>query len=223
MEELEKAKAEVEAELNRTRKRDRQAISDLRDKVEGFQELLKLKDEEIEKLREVNEELLTENTSLKTEKNTLSTTLREVNESKEELESKVALASQLRAENFKVIAINARGKERDMPAKSRQIDKIKVVFNIAENEVAPIEGKNIMIRIVDDKGQVIFDVAKGSGTFMYNNKEEFFTASQEILFDNSKQELSFEYMKGSSYPPGLYLLEAYTDDYKMGSTQFEVK
>ena len=223
VEELEKAKAEVEAELNRTRKRDRQAISDLRDKVEGFQELLKLKDEEIEKLREVNEELLTENTSLKTEKNTLSTTLREVNESKEELESKVALASQLRAENFKVIAINARGKERDMPAKSRQIDKIKVVFNIAENEVAPIEGKNIMIRIVDDKGQVIFDVAKGSGTFMYNNKEEFFTASQEILFDNSKQELSFEYIKGSSYTPGLYLLEAYTDDYKMGSTQFEVK
>lgn len=223
VEELEKAKAEVEAELNRTKKRDRQAIASLKDKVEGFQELLKLKDEEIEKLKEVNEELMTENTSLKTEKNELSSTLREVNESKEELESKVALASQLRAENFQVLAVNSRGKERVMPAKSKQIDKIKVVFNIAENEVAPIEGKNIMIRIVDGNGQVIFDVAKGSGTFMYNNKEEFFTANQEILFDNSKQQLSFEYTKGSSYESGLYLLEAYTDDYKMGSTRFEVK
>lgn len=223
VEELEKAKAEVEAELNRTRKRDRQAIAELRDKVEGFQELLKLKDEEIEKLKEVNEELLTENTSLKTEKNELSSTLREVNESKEELESKVELASQLKAENFRIYAMSSRDREREMPVKSRQIEKIKVTFNIAENDVAPIEGKNIIIRIVDSKGQVIFDIAKGSGTFMYNNKEEFYTANQEILFDNSKQQLSFEYTKGSDYEPDLYLLEVYTDDYKMGSKQFEVK
>lgn len=223
VEELQKAKAEVEAELNRTRKRDRQAIADLKDKVDGFQELLKLKDEEIEKLKVVNEELLTQNTTLKTEKNELSSTLRQVNESKQVLESKVALASQLKAENFQIIAINDRGKEREMPAKSRQVDKIKVVFNIAQNDVAPIEGKNILVRIVDDKGQVIFDVAKGSGTFMYDNKEEFYTANQEILFDNSHQQLTFEYSKGSEYESGIYLLEVYTDDYKMGSSRFEIK
>lgn len=223
VEELQKAKAEVEAELNRTRKRDRQAIADLKDKVDGFQELLKLKDEEIVKLKEINDELLTQNTTLKTEKNELSSTLREVNESKQELESKVAIASQLKAENFQILAVNDRGKEREMPAKSRQVDKIKVSFNIAQNDVAPIEGKNILVRIVDDKGQVIFDVAKGSGTFMYNNKEEFYTSNQEILFDNSKQLLTFEYSKGSEYEPGVYLLEVYTDDYKMGSSRFEIK
>ncbi|QSE97118.1 chromosome segregation protein SMC [Fulvivirga lutea] len=223
VEELQKAKADVEAELNRTRKRDRQAIADLKDKVEGFQELLKLKDEEIVKLKELNEELLTENTTLKTEKNELSTTIREINQSKEALESKVAIASQLKAENFQILAVNDRGKEREMPAKSRQVDKIKVSFNIAENNVAPIEGKNILVRIVDQKGQVIFDVAKGSGTFMYNNKEEFYTANQEILFDNSKQRLTFEYTKGSEYEEGLYTLEVYTDDYKMGSSKFEIK
>lgn len=220
---LEKAKAEVEAELARTRKRDRQQIANLTDRVEGYQELLKAKDEEIAKLKEVNESLLTENTTLKNEKNELSSTIREVNEEKSKLESKVALASQLRAENIEILAVNSRGREREMPAKSRQIDKLKVTFNIAENEVAPIEGKNILIRIVDDKGQVIFDVAKGSGTFMYDNKEEFYTANQEILFDNSRQRLSFEYDKGSDYESGIYLLEVYTDDYKMGSKQFEVK
>ena len=223
VEELQKAKAEVEAELNRTRKRDRQAIADLKDKVDGFQELLKLKDEEIVKLKEINDELLTQNTTLKTEKNELSSTLREVNESKQALESKVAIASQLKAENFQILAVSDKGREREMPAKSRQVDKIKVSFNIAQNDVAPIEGKNILVRIVDDKGQVIFDVAKGSGTFMYDNKEEFYTANQEILFDNSKQRLTFEYAKGSEYEPGVYLLEVYTDDYKMGSSRFEIK
>ncbi len=223
VEELEKAKAEVEAELSRTRRRDRQAISDLQDKVDGFQELLKAKDEELVKLREVNKVLLTENTSLKTEKNELSDSLNEVNKSKVELASKVAIASQLKVENVQIMAVNERGREREMPAKSKQIDKLKVTFNISENNVAPIEGKDILIRIVDGKGQVIFDVAKGSGTFMYNNKEEFYTANQEILFDNTKQELSFEYTKGSEYESGVYLLEVYTDGYKMGSQQFEVK
>ncbi len=221
--ELEKAKADVEAELARTKRRDRQAISDLKDKVDGFQELLKIKDEEIIKLKEVNKVLLTENTTLKTQTNELSDSLNQVNISKKVLAGKVAMASRLKVENVKILAVNERGREREMPAKSKQIDKIKVSFNLAENNVAPIEGKNILIRIVDDKGQVIFDVAKGSGTFMYNDKEEFYTANQEILFDNSKQLLTFEYSKGSSYAPGLYLLEVYTEGYKMGSTQFEVK
>jgi hypothetical protein len=221
--ELEKAKAEVEAELGRTRRRDRQAIADLKDKVDGFQELLKLKDEEIVKLKEVNQVLLTENTTLKTQKNVLYDSLSQVNKSKNVLASKVAIASQLKVENIQIWGISDRGKEREMPAKAKQIDKIKVSFNIAQNDVAPIEGKNIIIRIVDEKNQVIFDIARGSGTFMYNDKEEFFTANQEILFDNTKQQLSFEYSKGSKYESGVYLLEIYTDGYKMGSLQFEVK
>ena len=223
VEELEQAKAEIEAELSRSRRANRRTIRDLKDKVDGYELLLKAKDVEISKLREINSELLTENTSLKTEKNVLSDSLSQLTESKEELADKVAEASKLKAEEITVLAINRRGKERESPFKGRQIEKIKVVFNIAENSVAPIEGKNILVRIVDGNGQVIFDVAKGSGTFMYEDKEEFYTANQEILFDNSRQQLTFEYEKGSEYEPGVYLLEVYTDGYKMGSEQFEVR
>ncbi|TRX61720.1 chromosome segregation protein SMC [Fulvivirga sp. M361] len=223
VEELEQAKAEIEAELSKSRRTSRRTIQDLKDKADGYELLLKAKDVEIEKLKEINDELLTENTSLKTEKNVLNDSLTQLNESKEELASKVAQASQLKAENIQIFAINSRGKERESPFKARQAEKIKVVFNIAENEVAPIEGKNILVRILDANEQVIFDVAKGSGTFMYNNKEAFYTANQEILFDNSRQQLTFEYEKGSEYEPGVYQLEVYTEDYKMGSTSFEVK
>ena len=87
----------------------------------------------------------------------------------------------------------------------------------------PIEGKKIMIRVIDENNQVLFDVARGSGTFLINGKEEFYTAAQEILFDNTKQKLSFLYDKGSEYAEGTYNLEVYTDDYMMGSGQFVVK
>jgi hypothetical protein len=220
---LQTAKAEIETELKRTTRANGKVIKDLKDKVEGYELLLKNKDEEIEKLKNVNKELLTENKTLKTEKNQLGDSINELSQTKEELATKVAIASQLKVENIKIVAVNERGKERDSPFKNKQLSKLKVDFNIAENNVAPIEGKKILIRIIDENGQVIFDVARGSGTFMYAGKEEFYTAAQEILFDNTKQKLTFLYEKGSDYASGTYTLEVYTDDYKMGSGQFTVK
>jgi cell division protein ZapB len=220
---LQKAKSEIETELNRSRRATGQEIKALKDKVEGYETLLKNKDEEIEKLKSVNKELLTENVTLKTEKNSLGDSINKLSQSKDELATKVAIASQLKVENFRIVALNDRGKERTSPFRSRQVEQLKVEFNIAENNVAPVEGKKIMIRVIDENGQVLFDVARGSGTFLLNGKEEFYTASQEILFDNTKQKLSFLYDKGSEYAPGTYNLEVYTDDYLMGSGEFVVK
>jgi len=220
---LQKAKTEVEAELKRSKRATGQEIKALKDKVEGYETLLKVKDEEITKLKSVNKELLTENTSLKTEKNQLGDSINRLSQTKEELADKVAIASQLKAENVRIVGLTDRGKERESPFKSRQVGKLKVEFNIGENNVAPVEGKKIMIRIVDENGQVLFDVNRGSGTFLLNGKEEFYTEAQEVLFDNTRQKLSFLYDKGSEYASGSYKLEVYTDDYLMGSSQFVVK
>ncbi len=220
---LEKAKAEVEKELRRSTQRSAKAVKELKDRLDGYEQLLKLKDEEIEKLKSVNKELFTENKTLKNKQNKLSDSINVLSKNKEELAGKVAIASQLKAENISVKAVNSKGKERESPFKNRQLQKIKVEFNLAENKVAPIEGKKILIRVIDENGQVIFDVAKGSGTFILNGKEEFYTAAQEILFDNTKQKLIFFYEKGTEYAEGNYTVEIFTDSYKMGSVTFAVK
>jgi peptidoglycan hydrolase CwlO-like protein len=223
VEDLQKAKAEVESELRSARKRFGKDISELKDRVEGYEELLELKDTEIEKLKSINQELFTENKSLKTRQNKLSDSINRLAQNKEELASKVALASQLKAENVVVASINGRGKEHESPFRVRQLEKLKVEFNIAENKVAPIAGKTILIRVSDENGQPIFDVAKGSGTFQLNGREEFYTSAQEILFDNTKQKLTFVYEKGSEYASGVYNVEIYTDGYLMGRSQFTVR
>jgi cell division protein ZapB len=220
---LQQAKAEIEEELRRNKRATGKEIKALKDRVEGYEMLLKNKDEEIAKLQTVNKELLTENKSLKTQQNRLGDSLNRLSQSKEELATKVAIASQLKAENISIVALNERGRERDSPFRAKQIQQLRVEFNLAENSVAPIEGKKIMIRIIDENGQVIFDVARGSGTFIFQGKEEFYTASQEVLFDNTRQKLTFLYDKGSEYEPGTYTLEIYTDDYMMGRGEFVVK
>jgi len=220
---LEKAKAEVVRELRRSSQRSAKALQELEDRLDGYEELLNLKDVEIEKLKSVNKELYSENKNLKTKQNKLSDSITSLEKNKKELVSKVALASQLRAENMVIKAVNSKGKERESPFRNRQLQKLKVEFNVAENKVAPVAGKKILIRIVDENGQVIFDVAKGSGTFMLNGKEEFHTAMQEILFDNTKQKLVFFYEKGTDYVEGNYVVEIYAEGYSMGKISFSVK
>lgn len=226
VEELTQAKEDLEKEkedLLKNKKYTEQQLGKLRERLDGYKELLIMKDGEIEELKKINEELVSENTELKTEKNQLNQQLSDVKQTQEKLTEKVEQASKLEAENINVFAVSRGGREREGEFRSRQVDHLKVQFNIAKNDVAPIEGKEILIRITGEDGNVIFDVAKGSGTFMLDGKETFYTAKQEILFDNSQQELTFVYNKGSEYERGTYKMEVFTDGYSMGSKTFRVK
>ena len=184
IEELNRVREEIETEKEELRKgkaySDRR-YKEIKGKVEAYEVLLKKQDEEIAKLQEMNEVLLTENTELKTEQNVLTDSIGRLAQTTQKLSQKVETASRLKAENIKVFAVNKRGKEREGEFKSRQIDNLKVEFNIGENNVAGIEGKDILIRVIEPEGNVLFDVATGSGTFMFNGKEEFYTAKKGNL------------------------------------------
>lgn len=223
IEELKKAKEEVENTLKKNQAWSAKNIRELKDRVQGYEKLLKLKDQELEELRTLNDALYSENTDLKTKQNRLNDSINRIAKRRDELAGKVAIASQLKAENVKVVSITAGNREKESPFRNRQIAKLKVSFNLADNKVAPIQGKKIMIRIVDEAGQVIFDLSKGSGTFMKDGKEEWYTLAQEILFDNTRQQLNFTYEKGSDYPSGNYRVELFADNYKIGESQFSVK
>ncbi|MEQ8688703.1 MAG: chromosome segregation protein SMC [Imperialibacter sp.] len=216
-------KEQLEKEKEAIRTRSNKEIGQLKARVEGYRELLVAQDEEITKLKAINEKLLTENTGLKVEKNELTASIRDLSQSKNKLEEKVALASQLKVENMVIAAVNSRGKETVGEFKNRQVESIKVTFNIAENKVAPVDGKDVLVRIVAPDGNVLFDVTRGSGTFIFDNREMYFTAKQEILFDNTRQKLSFLYNKGSEYALGIHKVEVYTDGYLMGAGSFTVK
>lgn len=216
---LEKDKQNLQNEA----KRRNSELTGYKDKVEGYEELLKLQDAKIKQLEAVNKELLAENTGLKKEKNVLNDSISNLRKKERELQSKVDQAARLKAENISVAALNSRGREREGEFRARQIEQLKIAFNLADNKVAPISGKDIMIRIIAPDKNVLFDVATGSGTFMIAGKELFYTARQEILFDNTRQQLEFFYENNRNYEAGVYEVEIYADDYIIGTQKFTVK
>jgi regulator of replication initiation timing len=210
-------------QLQRTRVANKSLIQRLDRKVNGYEELLLAKDEEIVQLKELNNTLLEENIDLKVDKNELNQSLTEAAQREQAYKQRISLAAKHRAENIKVFNINSRGKEREGDFRKRQAQKVKVTFNLAPNDVAPVAGHKILIQLVDPLGNVIFDVARGSGSFKIDGKEEFYTALQEIVFDNSKQELSFVYDKGSEFESGDYKIIILADTYEIGQATFNVR
>jgi len=210
-------------QLQRTRVANKALIQRLDRKVNGYEELLLAKDEEIVQLKELNNTLLEENIDLKVDKNELNQSLTEAAQREQAYKQRISLAAKHRAENIKVFNINSRGKEREGDFRKRQAQKVKVTFNLAPNDVAPVAGHKILIQLVDPLGNVVFDIARGSGSFKIDGKEEFYTALQEIVFDNSKQELSFVYDKGSEFESGDYKIIILADTYEIGQATFNVR
>ncbi|AWW31790.1 hypothetical protein DN752_17560 [Echinicola strongylocentroti] len=216
-------KEQLLAERNTERNRSTAEINELNKKIDSFSGVLTEKDTEIEQLKKVNEQLFTENQDLKTSKAEIEDSIVQLNLKQEKLEEKVNIAQKLYAENIVVAAVNSRGREREGSFRNRHIDKLKVSLDITENNVAEPGTRDIFVQVIAPNNQVIFDIAKGSGTFTIDGREEFYTAKQAILYDNTRKSLIYLYQKESDYPEGTYQVKVYSEGFNIGNRTFEVK
>ncbi|OON69703.1 hypothetical protein [Hymenobacter sp. CRA2] len=195
-------------------------------RAQNFERQLRQKDTEIAQLKKDNEMLFTETQTLKERQNKLTDTIGSIARTNQELSEKVAIASRLRADNIRVGVINRRNKEDDDDKnefKAKKVEKIKVTFNLAQNDVAPKETKQIMMRLLEPDGAALYNLSTGGGTFLIDGNEAFYTAKQELVYDNTRQPVQFVYAKGTDYKTGSHTVELYADGYLIGKTTFTLK
>lgn len=220
---LEEIREQLIAERNSDKKRTSQEIAALNQRISSYSKTIQEKDSEILQLREINQQLYAENEGLKSTQSQIEEEVVKLNMKQQELQEKVNVAAVLKAENIVVAAVNSRGREREDGFRDRQIEKLKISFNIADNKVAEHGNRDIYVQVIAPNNQPIFDIAKGSGTFTIDGREEFYTAHQDLFFNNTKQALTYYYEKGSKYTSGTYEVRIYADGYQIGSSSFEVK
>lgn len=162
--------------------------------------------------------------TLTTEKRSLTDSLRSISMERASLAEKVEIASVLKAEEFSLSAFNTKSKEFTGPDfKAKQIDKLRLTFFLAENRVAPQNEKNIVMRLIEPDGTVLFGGSSGGSFTTAEGEEKMFSMSQAISFGGSKQKVSFVYQKGSEYKRGKHRIEVFADGHKIGDTSFNVK
>ena len=216
-------KENIEKEKRGFRSRAYAQINRLQGKVDGYRELLLAQDEEIERLREINEQLYEENKEQKVEINNLNSTISNINQSNQILEEKIKVAARLELKDFAVSGIFKNGSTKKNNFKNRSLEKIKIDFSLSENDLAKIEVINIFILIKKPDGEIIFDISRGSGSFTFEKRELIYTLKEEILIDKSAKQLSINYIKNEELKKGVHNVLIYTKDYLIGQGEFLIK
>lgn len=197
-----------------------------RDRAAAFEKQLKEKDAEIARLKQDNEVLYTENTTLKNTQTQLSDSLTTFKTANKSLSDKVRVASRLEAQNLSVNIVNQRGKEKDdkdNEFRAKRVDKIRVAFKLAKNDVATKEPKTVYMRLIEPDGAALYNLSTGSGAFQIDGENVFYTAKRDFVFDNTQQQLSFVYDKNAEYKKGEHTIELYADGFMIGKTSFVLK
>ena len=187
---------------------------------------LRKKDDDIAQLKKDNETLYTETTTLKEKQNKLTDTISTMAKTNQVLTEKVGIASRLQASNVRVAIITAKNKEQEDEKgefKAKRVDKLKVTYTLARNDVSPKETKSIYLRILEPDGAALYNLSTGGGTFTVDGQESFYTQKQDVVFDNTGQALQFTYAKGAEYKKGAHTVELYEGGAMMGKTTFTLK
>lgn len=218
--------AELDEYIKQVKAGNAKAVKDYKNTIARLNQDLVSKEQEIIKLRSERDSLSVAVDGLKTTSAQLNDSLNSTKNQNTDLQRQVAIASVLRAENVKVVALNDKGKEDiDGDFKTKSIYSLSFTFNLADNKVARKDKKQMMIRIIDPSGKVLFDVNNGGGFFMVadTKKDMQYTIKESILFDNSKQSVSMKYIKKDPYMVGTYSVEIWGEGYLIGESSFVVK
>jgi hypothetical protein len=166
------------------------------------------------------------------ERDSLNTSLASANEDKMRLgdslnstASALAYAAVLKAENFKVLGVRENGKEFEgAELKGSRIDRLKVVFSLADNKAAKRDDKDIFVALTTPAGEVFSDPNNGGGLItLEDGSDALYTMNQNVKFDNTNQQMAFTMLKGFSYVPGQYKLTVYSEGHVIGKGGFKVK
>ncbi len=179
---------------------------------------------EKEVLVQEKQTFIDENTGLKTEKEKLNQTVADYTTKNEELVKKVKTGAQLKAQNLQVFAVTSKGKVKDGGKyRAKKVDQLKLAFTLPSNAITEQENKEIMVRIMDADGAVITDSATGSSVFNYDGKEMAYTTKGTVAYTNNDQNVEMLYARGSTYRPGNYNVELYSEGFKIGTGSFTIK
>lgn len=214
---LESEKAKVEALIVRVKKGE--SVAHYKN------DYLKLKREMDSLVAEnltLKEELEAVNSSLANTKDSLSET-RTYNEEllnqNEDLAKKYEKGQRLVITNLKTIAVKERNSGKQIETeKASRVDKLKISFTIAENELAQTGVRDYYVQIIDSKNNVMGE----KKTINFNEKVLNYSFITSVKYENNTMNVVKE-LSSSKFEKGLYYVNIFDKGELVANSQFELK
>lgn len=185
--------------------------------------------DELAALKEENQGLKTQNTTLSSNleneikaKEELTIAKEKLEETNKYLNSKYALGSLLQTGNLLAVGIRTKDNGKEIETnKIKKMKKLRICYETGVNKIIDKGNVDHLIRILAPNGVTISN--NESGTFQALDGTEL-KYSKKISFEyNNLNSKKCVYWEGNNYTPGVHIVEIYQGSHKIGTTKFELK
>jgi len=169
--------------------------------------------------------LNTLNTSLRNE---ASAARKEAQESKRQYENLKSTTDELtkiastgavvKARGFNMVAINASNKVTD---RSSRATKLKTCLSLIENTIAEKGFRTVYIRVKGPDGVLLAD--SDQNVFTCEGQQMIFSASREVDYQGDEVEICIYFANPQGFVKGVYTVDVFTSETKLGSTDLLLK
>ncbi len=179
---------------------------------------------EIDSLYTENRVLKAENVQMREEIQIVRRRTTELTQDKAALETKVEVASTLRAYQIDPFPFRLRGRDREHETdRASRVEQIRVCFLIAENPITPPGDYNIYLRIADPFGDILRASDDPAHSFVHEGDTLQFSVRDSFNYQNSQKRKCLTWQRIDEFEPGTYSLSLYTDEFWLGEAALELR
>jgi FlaG/FlaF family flagellin (archaellin) len=192
-----------------------QLIRKYKSEITTMREIMKSYIVQIDSLNSRNKILVAENTEIHQQITQVTNTNTELTKVKEELTSKVEVASVIQAKNIVAVSLNKKRKE---TTRINLLSTLSVSFTLRENPLAKAGQKEIFMRVIRPDSLVI--TSSPDNLFDYKGNKIIYSATRQIDYLNQDIDVNIFLNNNGDFVIGNYSVELYLEDNIIGRTNF---
>jgi uncharacterized protein with PIN domain len=192
-----------------------QLIKRYKGEISTMREIMKSYIVQIDSLNTRNKFLAAENTDIKQQITQVQTTNTELTKVKEELNTKVEIASVIQAKNILAVSLNKKRKE---TTRINLLDKLRICYTLRENPLAKPGQKEVYMRVLRPDSLVI--ATSPDNMFDYKGNKLVYSANRTADYMNQDIEMCIFLDNTGDFIVGNYSVELYLEDNIIGRTTF---
>ena len=142
----------------------------------------------------------------------------ELSQRVENLSGQVAAGAVIKARGLSMAAYNSSDKVTD---RSSRVVRLLTSLSLVENDLAPKGPVRVYIRVKDPNGIILTNSNRTSFTF--NGEAMIASASRQVDYEGKEVDMSIYLNDIPSFQKGVYTVEAYTEQSKLGSAELMLR
>ncbi len=192
-----------------------QLIKRYKNEISTMRDIMKSYIVQIDSLNTRNKLLVAENTEIHQQISQVRNTNTELSKVKEELASKVDIASVIQAKDIVAVSLNKKRKE---TTRLSMLDKLRICFTLRENPLAKAGPKDVYMRVLRPDSLII--ATSPDNLFDYKEDKIIYSAERTVDYMNQDIEMCIFLDNTGDYIVGTYSVELYLDNNIIGRTNF---